>query len=106
MELETTMLDPVCGMTVKPETAKGPVEHGGRAWYFCGPSCVAKFHAEPTKYDGSQPLVSQPPVVAAAGGYTCPMHPEVLRDKPGACPICGMALEPRTISLDEENPEL
>jgi Cu+-exporting ATPase len=102
--------DPVCGMTV---TAKSPhvLEHEGKPVYFCSAGCKAKFAADPAKYAN--------PVGAAAAAripdepvlpgtiYTCPMHPEVRQDHPGACPKCGMALEPEMPSLDEgESPEL
>ena len=89
-------LDVVCGMTVLPATAAGSVEHAGKTWYFCGKSCLAKFTADPAKYDGTQLI--EPPltkaIVALSGKYICPMDPEVEADRPGACPKCGMALEP------------
>jgi P-type Cu+ transporter len=95
-----TKIDPVCGMKVIPHTAAASVEHAGRTWYFCSQGCGTKFEASPGKYDGSQsvppvsPLASgPPPQTAASAQYTCPMHPEVLSAKPGACPKCGMALE-------------
>ncbi len=89
-------IDPVCGMKVLPEKAAGSTEHAGRTWYFCGKGCLAKFEADPAKYDGSQAkdeVKAAAPVVSARGGYVCPMHPEVRSDKPGDCPKCGMALE-------------
>ncbi len=98
--------DPVCGMTV---TAQSPhaYAHAGRPYYFCGAGCKAKFMANPTKY--LTPVAdSAPPEIAPAGAvYTCPMHPDVRQDHPGACPQCGMALEPELPSLDDgESPEL
>ena len=97
-DVELAEIDPVCGMKVLPEKAAASVDHAGRTWYFCAQGCKTKFEADPGKYDGSQaaPLTS----IAAAprhrpsAQYTCPMHPEVLSPKPGACPKCGMALEP------------
>jgi P-type Cu+ transporter len=103
-------IDPVCGMKVLPEKAAASVAHAGRTWYFCSKGCGAKFKANPGKYDGSAPLasaplvsiasippVSGPPVsgstIPGPAQYTCPMHPEVLSAKAGACPQCGMALE-------------
>ncbi len=106
----TLSIDPVCGMKVSPGIVKWSAEHGGKTWYFCGPSCLKKFEASPEKYDGTQQHTQQsaPSVPAAAGSkYTCPMHPEIIRDKPGSCPICGMALEPLTATDDDTaNPEL
>src|SRR6202522_3248975 len=90
-------IDPVCGMKVQPQEATPSFEHGGRTWYFCCAGCRTKFEAAPARYDGSQPavLVSLGSIkkASAPGSYTCPMHPEGLSPKPGACPKCGMALE-------------
>ncbi|RSL15461.1 Cu+-exporting ATPase [Edaphobacter aggregans] len=106
----TLSVDPVCGMKVPVETAKWSVEHSGKTWYFCGQSCLKKFEANPEKYDGTQQHTQQStPVAEPTPGieYTCPMHPEIIRDKPGSCPICGMALEPLTATDDDTaNPEL
>ncbi len=105
-----TKTDPVCGMQVLPEKAAASVEHAGRTWYFCCQSCKTKFETEPGKYDGSRavPLVriGTPTQAAGPAQYTCPMHPQIVRDGPGACPICGMALEPRTVTAAAANPEL
>ena len=102
--------DPVCGMTVDPAHAAGSYEYGGTKWYFCNLRCLEKFRAEPEKYTGAKPVTAprEPPAAVTPGAiYTCPMHPEILRNGPGACPICGMALEPRVVTLEqEENPEL
>jgi Cu+-exporting ATPase len=92
-------VDPVCGMKVLPEKAAASVNHAGRTWYFCAQGCKTKFAADPAKYDGSKAasLVSigaAPKTLATSAQYTCPMHPEVLSPKTGACPKCGMALEP------------
>ncbi len=88
-------VDPVCGMKVLPEKAAASVVHAGRTWYFCSKGCGAKFEANPGKYDGSAPPVGTGviPKASESGQYTCPMHPEVLSEKPQACPKCGMALE-------------
>ncbi len=101
-------LDPVCGMTVSPETAAGHHEHEGTTYYFCSKGCLERFRADPEKY--LQPAIPiEPPAPTPGVEWTCPMHPEVVRSEPGSCPICGMALEPRTATLEtleEENPEL
>jgi Cu+-exporting ATPase len=96
-------IDPICGMTVDPQTTPWKSTVDGETFYFCNPGCKAKFDASA---NGQQPTANpQPPTANTA--YTCPMHPEVVRTEPGACPICGMALEPRTATLDERpNPEL
>jgi Cu+-exporting ATPase len=103
-------IDPVCGMTVQPATAAGSHEYQGKTYYFCATSCLTKFRTDPVHYltppEQRTPLV----VPVPSGGvveYICPMDPEVLETKPGACRICGMALEPKVVSLeDERNPEL
>ena len=96
--------DPVCGMTVDPATARFHAQHAADDFHFCSAHCQHKFEAEPERYVA--------PVAAAAAvvpgtKYTCPMHPQIVQDGPGTCPICGMALEPMMPSLDDEaNPEL
>jgi Cu+-exporting ATPase len=107
-DVEVAEVDPVCGMKVLPQKAAASVEHAGRTWYFCGQGCRIKFEASPAKYDGSAPpiTISSAPISSASAEYTCPMHPEIVRPGPGACPICGMALEPRTVTAGETNPEL
>jgi Cu+-exporting ATPase len=102
-------VDPVCGMKVLPQKATASVEHAGRSWYFCGPGCRTKFEAAPARYDGSGPAglvsVASSMKASAPGQYTCPMHPEVLSGKPGACPKCGMALEATEPSAPTERTE-
>lgn len=109
--------DPVCGMWVDPKTAADSYRLRDRTYYFCRSHCRTRFETDPHLYLGSP----EPPAAPATGSgtpeveehhrqpasYTCPMHPEVLADRPGACPLCGMALEPRAVSLEEpDNPEL
>jgi Cu+-exporting ATPase len=102
-----TEIDPVCGMSVSPEKAAGTAEYQGTTYYFCSKSCVAKFTADPEKYLKPQPATPKPPSPGSDKvEYTCPMHPEVRQLGPGACPKCGMALEPVDITGDEANPEL
>lgn len=109
-----TEIDPVCKMTVDPANAAGSVEYNGTTYYFCSVHCVHRFQKDPenflNKTTASQPIgITRAPAPTPSGKtkYTCPMHPEIIRDGPGSCPICGMALEPLTASLDdEENPEL
>ena len=96
--------DVVCGMEVDPVTAKWRIEHEGRSFYFCCEGCLRKFQADPARYLGG---AAAPEPMPAASKYTCPMHPEVVRDAPGSCPLCGMALEPLVATLDDApNPEL
>src|SRR5262245_10909629 len=126
-------MDPVCGMSIDPATAAGSLEYEGANYYFCSKHCLQRFKTEPAAYVNKAPepmfhlamphsvqlsirgtsLPVMSPVQSvqttrpAETAYTCPMHPEILRDEPGSCPICGMALEPRIIKLDEPaNPEL
>ncbi|MDE3180839.1 MAG: heavy metal translocating P-type ATPase [Acidobacteriota bacterium] len=121
------VFDPVCGMTVDPDRAAGSHEHAGRKYYFCGEGCLSKFRAAPEMYapqrtgpvaqdtshsrhahvQASSVHAPQRPVRVhqAETLYTCPMHPQVVQKGPGFCPICGMALEPRAISLEEGQPD-
>ncbi len=95
-----TAIDPVCGMTVKIATARHTTVHDGRTFYFCNPKCLQKFTADPARY--LQPKDEAPAAPVAPGTiFTCPMHPEIRQVGPGGCPICGMALEPAEISLDD-----
>ncbi|HKX39491.1 MAG TPA: YHS domain-containing protein, partial [Burkholderiales bacterium] len=100
-----TATDPVCGMKVDPHTAKHRATHEGRPYYFCAARCKTKFEANPEQYlarEKAKPAPAKPGAI-----YTCPMHPEVRQSGPGSCPICGMALEPEEVTLEEgPNPEL
>ncbi len=107
-------VDPVCGMTVEPDIPHRLV-HAGTEYLFCSARCRERFAADPEAFlrerkDGAERERGAPPPPSAPPGaveWTCPMHPQIVRDRPGTCPICGMALEPRTITLEEqENPEL
>lgn len=110
----TPVIDPVCGMHVDPNSAAESVEFKGKTYYFCSTHCAKKFAADPESF-----LKTNPPVISGIKPlpraplsdtrvYTCPMHPEVQQVGPGSCPICGMTLEPKTVSadLEQENPEL
>jgi Cu+-exporting ATPase len=121
--------DPVCGMSVDPATTSRWHEYRGKTYYFCGQRCLERFAQDPEQYFTKQadshtsheharheqshssviaarhePMT--PPAGSQAGAYTCPMHPEIVRDRPGSCPICGMALEPRAIGAGVEEPNL
>ncbi|MBN9022125.1 MAG: YHS domain-containing protein, partial [Rhizobiales bacterium] len=121
IEAPATAIDPVCGMTVDLSKGKPTFEHDGTTYHFCSEGCRTKFAADPGKYlapkaegaccahgHGHHGHGHGTPVAAAPGSkYTCPMHPEIVRDGPGSCPICGMALEPMMPSADDgPNPEL
>jgi Cu+-exporting ATPase len=117
----TLAKDPVCNMDVDPATAAGSSEYKSRTYYFCSPGCVKRFNADPEKYLASKPApqapksqivqiggIMPPKVVTPSASqqqeagkgtvtYVCPMDPEVRERKPGACPKCGMALEPETV---------
>ena len=95
---EGGVLDPVCGMTVDPHTAKHRADYHGHTYYFCAAGCKTKFAADPQKYLSKQKKTAEP--VAEGTIYTCPMHPQIRQVGPGACPICGMALEPELASAD------
>lgn len=115
------IFDPVCGMPVDPLSAAVTLEHEGAFYYFCSQHCADRFNAVPQSFihplphnltaDISSPdqttdqMAIEPAAVSLE--YICPMHPEVVSSRPGSCPKCGMALEPRTITREEEtNPEL
>src|SRR5262245_44767341 len=98
--VHTEVVDPVCGMTIAPEDAVGHVDYKGERYFFCAESCVEQFRENPEKF-------LNPSAAPATAGrtdveYTCPMHPEVRQWGPGSCPICGMALEPITVTAEEE----
>ena len=100
--------DPVCGMTVDPATSQHRFQHAGSVFHFCSAGCRDKFAAGPAKYLAPKAATPAP---AGGGGdeavYTCPMHPQVRQKGPGNCPICGMALEPLTVTAEVgPNPEL
>ena len=102
------MIDPICGMEVEPGSAAASHVHNGQTYFFCSHHCLAKFKQDPEKFLKStaaghaahrQEHAHAPPQIpkadkANAGTYICPMDPEVRESKPGACPKCGMALEP------------
>ena len=92
-----TAVDPVCGMKVDPARSRHRHEHAGTVHHFCCGGCQAKFAADPDRYLGAGPAAAP---AAPDAIYTCPMHPEVRQVGPGACPICGMALEPETVSAE------
>ena len=118
---KTIVKDPVCNMDVDPATARGSAEYNGHTYYFCSPGCVTRFKADPEKYLAPRPpaaqlpksqivqiggIASAPPITKPAQDqstgkgavtYVCPMDPEVRESKPGACPKCGMALEPEAV---------
>jgi Cu+-exporting ATPase len=97
--------DPVCGMDVDPHTAKHRADHSGRTYYFCSARCRERFVADPAKFLAED--TAKPAPVPEGTIYTCPMHPEIRQVGPGSCPICGMALEPVTVTADTgPNPEL
>jgi len=111
--------DPVCGMKAAANPEK-MAEHAGQTYYFCSTGCATKFRAEPEKYlhkpepaaapsccaGHAAPSVARRAPVKADAIYTCPMHPEVRQVGPGACPLCGMALEPADASIEEDTTEL
>ena len=97
--------DPVCGMDVDPHTAEHRADYQGRTYYFCSARCRERFEAEPRKYLAPESATVE--AVPEGTIYTCPMHPEIRQVGPGSCPICGMALEPVTVTAEAgPNPEL
>jgi P-type Cu+ transporter len=100
---EAEVLDPVCGMTIAPADAVGTADYHGQTYYFCSDSCLEQFRADPAKFVDPGRKESAPPPSPAelSAEYTCPMHPEIRKIGPGSCPICGMALEPVNVTLDD-----
>ena len=99
--------DPVCGMTVNPDNAVGSFEYKGQTYFFCSANCLEKFRADPERFFNASAtnhiaIAHTPQEIE----YTCPMHPQIVRNAPGFCPICGMALEPRVATGEEENADL
>jgi Cu+-exporting ATPase len=120
-------VDPICGMTVDSASAAGALHHKGKTYHFCSAHCLEKFRADPDQFLARAALLfgggapapidmetrrdDRPAAPAAQEGgavYVCPMHPEVRQQGPGACPTCGMALEPEapTAGAAEADPEL
>ncbi len=97
-------IDPVCGMKVDPHVGKPTHDYQGHTYHFCSDGCQAKFAADPERYLNKR---DEPEPAPPGTLYTCPMHPEIVQEGPGSCPICGMALEPMGVPAeDAENPEL
>ncbi len=100
-----TVKDPVCGMLVDLVTTAHHADHGGQHFHFCSAHCRTKFMTTPERYLADHPPIK--PEATSGAIWTCPMHPQIRREVPGSCPICGMALEPEEPSLeDAPNPEL
>src|SRR5262245_28571127 len=109
--------DPVCGMQLDPARASAKLERGGTTYFFCCDGCLNLFRADPAKYaaapgsgprmheghGGTSPPPARPSPARTPVQYTCPMHPQIVRDRPGACPLCGMALEPLTPTAEAED---
>jgi Cu+-exporting ATPase len=97
-------------MSVDPATAQHRAEHAGHDYFFCSARCRDQFTTEPARYLAPEPAAGAPAQPARAGAeilWTCPMHPQIVRNEPGSCPICGMALERLTPEAgDAANPEL
>ena len=92
-------VDPVCGMTVDPVKSPHRYSYRDRSYHFCSDRCCAKFANDPHAYLKDENRDDQSPRAGVI--YTCPMHPEIRRPSPGACPICGMALEPEMAGADD-----
>ena len=99
--------DPVCGMDVHPERSAYRFSFDATDYHFCSARCLDRFSAAPDLYLNEKQPAAQD-TAAPDAVYTCPMHPEIEQIGPGSCPICGMALEPRTSAMGDEeaNPEL
>ncbi len=96
MAPQLTVRDPVCGMTVDPATSTHRFDHHGETFHFCSAGCKTKFAADPKTYPEKHTKGRCAPKGDDGAIYTCPMHPQIRQVGPGSCPICGMALEPRS----------
>src|SRR5262245_31196611 len=96
----TMVIDPVCGMTVDPNAGKPSFAHAGRTYHFCSDGCRTKFAADPSRYLDKK---GEPEPLPKGTLYTCPMHPEIVKEGPGPCPICGMALEPMGVPPEHDH---
>jgi Cu+-exporting ATPase len=111
---KSKVIDPVCGMAIDPASAPASADYEGKTYYFCCASCRQKFLSDPARYLGKiaplaipNPARPHKPVAPGRVEYVCPMDPDEVSDRPESCPKCGMALEPRTPSAEEEaDPEL
>ena len=110
--------DPVCGMEISTDNSEYSFKYDDKQFYFCSQHCLSKFKNMPERYSFSEKhdhgccdelaefAPSTSPIEGTELRYTCPMHPEVIQDKPGNCPKCGMALEPMTVTAAEDTSEL
>lgn len=97
--------DPVCGMTVDP-TGPFRQQHAGTTYHFCSDHCLTRFRDDAERFAGAGEFQRASPPNGITDRWTCPMHPEIIQDEPGSCPVCGMALEPMSPTELDENPEL
>jgi P-type Cu+ transporter len=103
-------IDPVCGMTVEPAKAAGKLDYSGTSYFFCSKHCLHSFQSDPEKFllspkrEKTEEKETQEPQGKAK--YTCPMHPQIVRDAPGSCPLCGMALVPIAGTGEADDSEL
>lgn len=103
---ERLVKDPVCGMSVDPASAKYRSDYTGKTYFFCSDKCRAKFEHDPKAFV-AEGTASAREVPSGEVIYTCPMHPQIRQPGPGNCPICGMALEPETVTAETgPSPEL
>ena len=98
---EATFEDPVCGMNVRPTSSKGESTFQGQTYYFCSSKCKTKFDQNPSQYTSHIKTEVKPQLQELE--YTCPMHPQIRKNGPGNCPICGMGLEPATVTAQEDD---
>ena len=101
-----TATDPVCGMTVDPASAAGRVEYKGTVYHFCSQHCVHAFKADPSRFLQKNSIKEPEKPQSKGAQYTCPMHPQIVRDAPGSCPLCGMALVPIAGTGEADDGEL